>query len=100
MLPDGTVVDNLASSSTTSDINTLYAAAVNVPAPDNSSASYYINPQNLSPMVEDGAPYSAIGSTELHMLRGSMKIALDPFPEQIKHFQFWKFVFVAHASTA
>lgn len=50
----------------------------------------------LGPMVDDGAPNNAIGSTEQQLLRGSKNLYLDPLPEQISDFKFWQFCFADH----
>ena len=56
-------------------------------------------PVALGPMVDDGAPYSALGSTELR-LRGICDTSLDPIPPAIKNFKFWQFGSGAHSSPA
>ena len=48
---------------------------------------------DLGPMVDDGAPYSAIGLTELTLVHPSCADSLDyfisPLPESIAHFRYW-----------
>ena len=56
-------------------------------------------PVALGPMVDDGAPYSALGSTELRLL-GMTDDSLDPIPESISSFKFWQFGSGAHSSPA
>lgn len=81
--------------------NTLNAATISLPNSDEimTSSSCSTVPR-LGPIVDDGAPYSSIGSTELQLLRGSKTLDLDPLPEVISDFKFWQFGFVAHASFA
>lgn len=50
------------------NLNTLNAATITVADPNNMSDSHYVTSQHLGHMVDHGAPYSAIGSTELNYL--------------------------------
>ena len=68
-----------------SELNTLTA----------SMARYYPTrfvkrqpPIALGPMVDDGAPYSALGSTELRLL-GMSDDSLDPIQSSMSTFKFW-----------
>ena len=56
-------------------------------------------PVSLGPMVDDGAPYSALGSTELRLL-GLSDDNLDPIPSTIATFKYWQFGSGAHSSPA
>lgn len=51
-------------------------------------------------MIDDGAPYSDIGSIKLQLLRGSTKVELRPLSDSIKYLTFWQLGFGAHACTA
>ena len=41
----------------------------------------------LDPMVDDGAPYSAIGVVELELLMGH-SVKMQPLPFKINHFKY------------
>ena len=53
---------------------------------------------DLGPMLDDGAPYSALGIIELKMLRPI--IDMDPIPSPISEFEYWQFGSGAHSSAA
>lgn len=71
-----------------------------------STASQSNNPSGpkLGPMIDDGAPCSAIGKTELLIqARGSATSSNDlicPLPESMSHMKFSQFGSGAHASAA
>ena len=67
---------------------------------------YTLNPANssetdckLGPMLDDGAPYSAIGQVELNLLTHNSSI-LDPLPKSISDFLYWQFGSGGHSSPA
>lgn len=53
------------------------------------------NSKNPSgPLVDDGAPFSAIGMTELRLLRHidtSSSIKLEPIPTDLSYYKWWQF---------
>ena len=55
-------------------------------------------------MVDDGAPYSAIGTNELRMVYGSQANSVDSLietlPGSISKYRFWQFGYGQHASPA
>ena len=55
-------------------------------------------------MVDDGSPYSAIGSVELYLICHSTPDKIDtlisPLPDSIAHYRYWKFGSGTHTSEA
>lgn len=67
-----------------------------------SSFSSKLPIRSLGPLVDDGGPFSAIGNTELCLLRSSLGISplpcLDPVPRRVEHFAHWQYGTGEHAS--
>lgn len=60
------------------------------------------SPRRKGPLLDDGAPYSAIGIVELRLLSGLKHIDarhLEPKPPSIAHFDWWQYGQGDHAST-
>lgn len=77
-----------------SDYNKMLSAGMVV--------SQYTNkgsPRNLGPMVDDGAPYSALGVVELKMICPNVS-KFDPIPRPISGFRYWQFGSGCHSSPA
>ena len=68
--------------------------------------AYFNDPDqtDLGPMVDDGAPYSALGIVELALVcqprSDSIEDLITPLPESISQFRFWQFGSGKHASPA
>lgn len=60
------------------------------------------NPPTFGPIVDGGAPYSAIGATELCVLRSSLSLSrlkrYDPPPSSFAEYKFWKYEDGTHSS--
>ena len=79
------------------------AISFNMAALVGSTASTYTKPE-LGPLVDDGAPYSAIGLVELNLLKehhrsGSPK-KLDPIPSSLSGHSHWQYGTGEHSSPA
>ena len=56
---------------------------------------------NAGPMVDDGAPFSAIGNTELMLIRKhvlSIDFVLEPKPTDLNQYCYWQYGNGSHSS--
>ena len=114
---DGTIKDGLPSndnppnaSNNSNNINrngnggaVLNFGMANLTPKSTTSLSSFSNvPSQLGPMVDSGAPYSAIGVPELCVLWSSLGrqhiTEYDPIPSAISHYAFWQYGSGAHSS--
>ena len=96
---------NTNSKGNTLNFNTAYMSFTSEIAPSN---SFYVESQDPirkpfnGPMVDTGAPYSAIGLTELRILKKipqhDDEITLDPKPQRCKNYDSWQYGQGSHAS--
>lgn len=67
-------------------------------------SNHFDDAQARGPLVDDGAPYSAIGQVELMLLRNHLgmndKVQLEPIPDALNGYTHWQYGVGKHSSDA
>lgn len=56
---------------------------------------------DAGPLVDDGAPYSAIGEVEVQLLRNQLStdLILEPKPDELQNYEYWQYGTGSHSSS-